>query len=121
MNNSIRGKNTHFSKHNRISLKKDFESIFKTGERLKCSSFTLVISPAQHKESRLGIRINKKIGNAVSRNKIKRRLKEIFRLTMHSFIETIDIVIIPYTPIRKKSYLEIRKEFLNLINKYSSH
>jgi ribonuclease P protein component len=116
MNSNTREEPASFSKHNRISQKKDFDYVLKHGKRFKCTAFTLIITYNNHPANRLGIRMSKKIGNAVVRNKIKRRLKEIFRLTQHMLKHHLDIVIIPHNAIREKSYHELHEEYIHQMN-----
>lgn len=57
--------------------------------------------------SRFGFSISKRIGNAVERNRIKRRLREAVRLRMDSIKPGWDIVFIARRPIRKADYHEM--------------
>ena len=57
--------------------------------------------------SRFGFSISKRIGNAVERNRIKRRLREAIRLRMDSIKPGWDIVFIARRPIRKADYHEM--------------
>lgn len=50
--------------------------------------------------SRLGLAVSKKIGNAVVRNRIKRLLRECFRLYPEYIPKSVDIVIVPKYHIR---------------------
>lgn len=105
-----------FLKKNRLSNNCDFENVLKNGKLLKCKFFTLKILKNNLEYPRLGIRINKKIGNAVKRNKIKRMIKEIFRMNKNEFNENIDIVLIPYSNILSANFDTLNKEFLKLLN-----
>mgnify|MGYP002347903730 CR=1 FL=1 len=44
--------------------------------------------------ARLGLVVGKRVGNACVRNRVKRRLREFFRLNMHVFPPGSDLVII---------------------------
>ena len=44
---------------------------------------------------RLGLAVSKKIGNSVRRNRVKRLIREFFRLQQHDFILSADIVVEP--------------------------
>jgi len=57
--------------------------------------------------SRFGFSISKRIGNAVERNRIKRRLREAIRLRMDSIKAGWDIVFIARRPIRTADYHEL--------------
>jgi ribonuclease P protein component len=58
----------------------EFQSIYKEHQRLNCSYFTLLLQQKNDIDGpAFGIVIRKKIGNAVVRNKLKRRLRAFFR------------------------------------------
>lgn len=105
-----------FFKKNRLSNNCDFENVLKNGKHLKCKFFTLKILKNNLEYPRLGIRINKKISNAVKRNKTKRMIREIFRMNKNEFNENIDIVLIPYSNILSANFDTLNKEFLKLLN-----
>jgi ribonuclease P protein component len=44
--------------------------------------------------SRLGLTVSRKVGNAVVRNRVKRRVREWFRRTRSSFAGSWDIIVI---------------------------
>ncbi|MCI5211172.1 MAG: ribonuclease P protein component [Candidatus Electrothrix sp. ATG2] len=75
----------------------DFNRVYRSGARLYGKSFTLVYlrneeSGTRFSESRLGISVPRKVGNAVQRNRIKRIIREAFRLHKDVFPQCSDIV-----------------------------
>lgn len=108
-------KNT-LSRNKRIHFQKDFNKIFKEGKKIKSSDFQILILKNSLDYSRIAVKINKKVGKAYQRNKIKRILKEIFRNNQDK-IQGLDIMIIPYRSILDKTYKEVEEEFLTAFQK----
>ncbi|NLX19235.1 MAG: ribonuclease P protein component [Desulfobulbus sp.] len=70
----------------------EFQSVYKAGRRYRGNGFTLIILPHNHGYNRLGISVSRKVGNAVRRNRIKRLIRETFRLNRGVFPQSADIV-----------------------------
>lgn len=62
-----------------LKKNKDFNFIYKKGERVSTDNFTLFVVKSKFFDYRIGFSINKKLGKANKRNLLKRRLKEITR------------------------------------------
>lgn len=66
--------------------------------------------------NRVGITVSKKLGHAVVRNRIRRRLREVYRLNEEKFLPGFDIVVVARSraveasfPVLTKSYLDLAK------------
>jgi ribonuclease P protein component len=88
-----------FGQENSARLRKtrDFNRVYQNGARLYGKGFTLIYLGDEQAEScssrsRLGISVPKKVGNAVQRNRIKRIIREAFRLHKKVFPQGSDIV-----------------------------
>ncbi len=64
--------------------------------------------------NKLGLTVSAKIGNAVERNRIRRRYKEIYRLNEGKFNSGYDIVIVARSKSRYSRYHELEADFLSL-------
>lgn len=62
-----------------LKKNKEFNYIYKKGERVSTDNFTLFVVKSKFFDYRIGFSINKKLGKANKRNLLKRRLKEICR------------------------------------------
>lgn len=63
------------NKENKLKKRKEFNYIFKNGTTNSVKLISLVTTASKLKNFKVGYSISKKIGNAVVRNKVKRRLK----------------------------------------------
>lgn len=117
-----------FTKAERLLRKKEFDKVFDEGKVFKNKFLVLYVAPGAQKCSRMGLVVSKKIGNAVRRNRVKRLLREVFRLNKNRLTIPVDIVIIPrntFTPSLKlfdisagfqQAIHQINKNFANEIH-----
>ncbi|MBW2440007.1 MAG: ribonuclease P protein component [Deltaproteobacteria bacterium] len=83
-----------FTKADRILKRSDFIALSKSGKRVQNSEFIAYFGPTRHNQSRLGVTVTKKVGQAVERNRLKRMVREFFRLNRHGLAGKWDINII---------------------------
>jgi len=67
--------------------------------------------------NRLGVTVSTKIGGAVQRNRVRRRLKEIYRLNEEKLSAGYDIVVVARMKSRFASYSELESSVLGLFRK----
>lgn len=84
-----------FPKSHRLLNRSEFLSLAGTGRRVQNSHFIAVFRPASSGRLRIGITVTKRVGNAVTRNRLKRLTREFFRNTCNelSFLCDINIII----------------------------
>jgi ribonuclease P protein component len=81
----------------RLHLKRDFEDIFKNGQKVSSGGLVLWhrLNPDAPYGARMGIAVSRKLGTAPRRNRIKRLLREVFRLNGHKLKHGAAFVISP--------------------------
>ena len=71
----------HFPKQQKLKSRKDIQSLFKEGSSITQYPIKLLWLPCQQKQTKAGFAVAKKnFKSAVTRNKIKRLIREAYRL-----------------------------------------
>jgi ribonuclease P protein component len=70
----------------------EFEQVYKQGKRLYGENFALIYQQNTLGYNRLGISVHRQIRGAVKRNRIKRIIRESFRLNREQYPSSADIV-----------------------------
>jgi ribonuclease P protein component len=91
----------------RIRKNERFQEIRKLGRSYTDKLLVLCLLPNHLPYSRCGFSVSSRIGNAVHRNRIKRRLREAMRLRMDTIKPGWDLVFIARHPIRSADYQEM--------------
>lgn len=96
-----------------IKSSRDYTAIINTNKSRKNKYFSIYYRE-NNGDSKYGITVPKKTGNAVERNKIKRRIKSIIDNNKNTIQKGYDYVIIVKKGIIDLTYLDIQKELLKL-------
>jgi ribonuclease P protein component len=82
-----------FTPAQRLHNKSDFDRVYKDARRFADACFAIFVRPNDAASARLGLSVAARvIGNAVRRNRIKRLVRESFRLHQHE-LPAFDIVV----------------------------
>ncbi|HEX7504384.1 MAG TPA: ribonuclease P protein component [Syntrophales bacterium] len=84
-----------FKKNERLRRRSEFSALFQSGKRIHSEYLTVILSTNTSDVRRLGLVVGKKVGKAaVRRNRMKRLLREFFRLNKHRLPASQDILIV---------------------------
>lgn len=75
-----------FTKADRIRSRRGFVELSAFGRRIHTRLFIAMVAGGSAGRSRLGITVTRRVAGAVHRNRIKRRVREFFRLNRHLFV-----------------------------------
>lgn len=102
---------------------REFEAVYRRGRRIRGKGFSLIFLPNQQQYNRLGISVHGKVRGAVRRNRIKRIIRESFRLHRESFPPASDIVFTVRPDFSLQSPEAIRMEIARVVRpeKCSDH
>ncbi len=99
-----------------VKNNKEFENIIMNGICLKNKYFVVHSLPNKLPYDRFGISVSKKLGNAVFRNKYKRKIRSIIDNYKKHYINNKDYIIILRKEAINIPYDLLEKEFFFLIN-----
>jgi len=109
-----------FPRSSRVLRTAEFRTIYDHGTRLPGPLFTafyLARTGGIQETARLGLTVPRAIGGAVVRNRIKRRLREAFRMHRAEFGPQWDIVLNPRQAARDAAFTEIERALRRVIDK----
>lgn len=98
----------------RIKREKDFSAIFNEGQSMANRKFVVYHLKQDQKHFRVGLSVSKKLGNAVTRNAIKRRLRHIL-IAHRNYLLTEDFVIIARKGVERLTYHELETNLLHVL------
>jgi len=83
----------HFPGSVRLKRRTEFQYLWRTGRRFHTPHFIFLLSRTAGIYPRLGITVSRKVGNAVTRNRVKRLVRECFRRQWYK-LPAVDISVI---------------------------
>ena len=103
-----------FARRRRIRKRADYLRLQRVRNAKRSPHFVVVCVPGLHEDSRLGITVSRRVGNAVERNRVKRRVREFFRLNRERLQPTQDILVIARVGAKALGYREVEAELRNV-------
>jgi len=103
-----------------VSLKENH--LFRRAYRGKSAAAPALVVYARRngrRDDRLGLTVSTKVGKAVVRNKVRRRLREIYRLHEDAMPRGWDIVVVARVRAANTPYRKLEEQFLRLCGKLS--
>lgn len=103
-----------------MRLKADFERVQGGGQRIADSYFSMTFRPNDLGAPRLGLAVAiRTVGTAVARNRVRRIVKESFRLAQHA-LPAVDIVVAARARVKGAVSRDLRASLATLWNKVAS-
>jgi ribonuclease P protein component len=103
------GQGQTYPKTRRLIKTIEYKRVFNHGSKVVCPQLVMLHAGAHDRRSRIGIVASRKVGGAVTRNRIKRTLREIYRTLPYSI--SGDLVIIARNAAGQGSYKDLALAF----------
>ena len=93
---------------------REFEQVYRRGQRFRGHDFTLIAVANELPYNRLGVSMHGKLRGSVRRNRIKRMIKEVFRLHRNLFPRSCDIVFTVRPNFQLQTYESVKESVVRL-------
>jgi ribonuclease P protein component len=109
-----------FSRLSRLNRASEFRLVKASGKSWTGKHLVLAtLKRETEATSRIGIITTRRLGNAVSRNQVRRRIREIFRLNQHRIQKGYWLVTIARFSSAKAPFGELQRDWLRLAERAS--
>lgn len=98
-----------------VKDRKVFLRLYRKGKCISTRLFAVYILKNRTVFTHLGITVSKKIGKATTRNKVKRRIRESFRLLLPQIKDGYDIVIVARQACTEVHFTVIKNELHDIL------
>jgi ribonuclease P protein component len=95
----------------RLTDSPEFERVYRQGTAYRGRLFSVHAFPNEHGTPRLGLSVPRKVGNAVTRNAVRRRLREVFYSCISELSGNLDLVVSARPASAEATFEELREEF----------
>ena len=94
-----------------------FRRTYHRGKTAADSRLAIYARRSGRKDNRLGFTVSTKLGHAVVRNRVRRRLREIYRLNEDKLAAGWDVVVVARVRAASSDYHQLERSFLKLADK----
>lgn len=101
----------------RLRYSSDFQRTFQQGTKLVTSLFVIYVLANSQPCSRFGLAVSKRVGKAVVRNLVKRRLRELFRQQKFLLDSPVDVVVVARREAAQASAKMFTQQFVSLLHR----
>ena len=108
-----------FRKRHHLRKPAEFTAVYNAKATKRVGPLRVIAKPNSLSHNRIGFSVSKRVGNAVTRNRIKRKLREAFRLSQHQNPSGYDIVIVsaPHPHLSTAEYQQLLADAINQLHK----
>jgi len=100
-----------------LKKKKEFRYTYRVGRSVGHPLLALIHAKSRVPEPRIGFSVSKKIGNSVTRNRVKRRMREAMTPLIPELRNNINLIFIARDPIIDAPFLDIRAAMRKTLSK----
>lgn len=104
----------------RIRSSGEYQRLRQRGKKKHTRNFIIYTSLRETGPARLGLTVSRKVGRAVTRNRVKRLIREFFRHNRSSLVTGLDVSVVAKPGCGQLDYHQICDELMFLIRLHSA-
>ncbi len=93
---------------------KSFQAVYRLGKSVANRHLVLYVLPGRGGSRRVGFAAGKRLGVAVVRNRVKRLLREAYRLNQHKLVDGVDLLLVGRQSMIEEKLPTVTAAFLQL-------
>ena len=107
----------------RVTVKEngDFRRIYRRGRSAVSGGVVVYCLKNRKGMSRLGVTVSTKLGHAVVRNRVRRRLRELYRLHKAELLPGYDLIVVARVRAVDMPYAKLEKQYLHCLSQLELH
>ena len=98
-----------------LKLNSDFRRVYARGRHAVSARVVVYCRKNRRDQNRAGFTVSKKLGNAVTRNRVRRRLREIVRLNAGRTKQGYDLILVARTRAVDSDYRKLEADVLRCL------
>lgn len=91
----------------------EFHRLYSRGKSAVTPCLAVYARHTKHRQNRIGFTVSTKLGHAVVRNRVRRRLREIYRLHEAEFVPGTELVIVARVRAVTADYAQLERALLS--------
>ena len=99
----------------RVKKEQEFQKVFQTGQSYANRKFVVYVLPKEQEHFRVGISVGKKVGNAVARNAVKRKIRASIFEMREQIDPHVDFIVIARPSVSTLSSQEVYSNLLHVL------
>ena len=94
----------------------EFRRIYAKGRSGVSPYLVVYVRPNRRGRNRLGVTVSTKLGHAVVRNRVRRRIREIYRLNKAKMLPGYDLIVVARVRAVDMPYAKLEKQYLHCLS-----
>lgn len=101
----------------RVKSEKDFNRVFHQGKSTSNRQFVVYTLEREQPHFRVGLSVGKRIGNAVCRNQVKRRIRQALTELKLGLKANVDFIIIARRPVAQMDQVQVKSSLIHVLKR----